>query len=90
MAIAAAGKTGKYKNEVLRPENVTVDADYYNMGQNSKVDQERYKAVLAKFTQNQDLKRVLMETKRAKLIHFIRRDDPNMDMILMKIRNEIA
>ena len=45
MAIAAAGKTGKYKNEVLRPENVTVDADYYNMGQNSKVDQERYKAV---------------------------------------------
>lgn len=90
MAIAAAGKTGKYKNEVLRPENVTVDADYYNMGQNSKVDEERYKAVFAKFTQNQDLKQVLMETKRAKLIHFIRRDDPKMDMILMKIRNEIA
>lgn len=90
MAIAAAGKTGKYKNEVLRPDNVTVDADYYNIGQNSKVDQERYKAVFAKFTQNQDLKQVLMETKRAKLIHFIRRDDPKMDMILMKIRNEIA
>ena len=48
MAIAAAGKTGKYKNEVLRPENVTVDADYYNMGQNSKVDQERYKAVFSR------------------------------------------
>lgn len=90
MAIAAAGKTGKYKNEVLRPENVTVDADYYNMGQNSKVEQERYKAVLAKFTQNQDLKQVLMETKRAKLMHFTRRDDPTTDMILMKIRNEIA
>lgn len=90
MAIAAASKTGKYKNEVLRQENVTVDADYYDMGQNSKVDGERYKAVLAKFTQNQDLKRVLMETKHAKLIHFIRRDDPFTDMALMKIRKEIA
>tara|TARA_B110000879_G_C11183015_1_gene519585 strand:+ start:2593 stop:4638 length:2046 start_codon:yes stop_codon:yes gene_type:complete len=90
MAIGAASKTGKYKNELLRPDNVTVDADYYDVGRKSKEDEERYKALLAKFTQNQDLKKVLMETNRAKLVHFIRRDDPITDMILMKIRKEIS
>ena len=90
LAKAATSKSGKLENKQIRPENVTVDADYYTIGVESRKDQERYTALEAKFTQNLDLQRVLMETKRAKLVRFIRRNDPEPDTQLMQLRQKIA
>ena len=90
LAKAATSKSGKLENKQVRPENVTVDADYYTIGVESRKDQERYTALEAKFTQNLDLQRVLMETKRAKLVKFIRRNDPEPDTQLMQLRKKIA
>lgn len=89
MAIAATSKSGKYNDLVLRPDNVTVDADYYTIGKESRVDPERYTALEAKFTQNLDLQKILADTKRAKLVKFIRRNDPETDILLMQLRKKI-
>ena len=86
MAIAATSKSGKLGDKQIRPENVTVDADYFTLSKDPRIDQERYTALEAKFTQNLDLNRILMETKRAKLVKFIRRKDPEPDVLLMKLR----
>ena len=90
LAKAATSKSGKLENKQIRPENVTVDADYFTIGTEPRKDQERYIALEAKFTQNLDLQRVLMETKRAKLVKFIRRTDPEPDTLLMQLRKKIS
>ena len=90
LAKAATSKSGKLENKQIRPENVTVDADFFTIGTEPRKDQERYIALEAKFTQNIDLQRVLMETKRAKLVKFIRRNDPEPDTQLMQLRKKIA
>jgi predicted NAD-dependent protein-ADP-ribosyltransferase YbiA (DUF1768 family) len=46
--------------------------------------------LVAKFTQNLDLKKVLMETRNAKLMQFKRGDTPKIDDLLMKVRLAIA
>ena len=89
MAIAATSKSGKFGDKQVRPENVTVDADYFTMGTDSRTEQERYTALESKFTQNLDLQRVLMETKRAKLVKFIRRQNVEPDTSLMQLRKKI-
>lgn len=90
MAVSASSKTGKHENVQLRPDNVTVDADYYSVGHNPRNVEARYNALKSKYTQNLDLKRILMSTKRAKLIKFVRRNDPEPDILLMKLRKELA
>ena len=90
MANAATSKSGKHGDIQLRPDNVTVDADYYSHGRPSKNEEARYNALLSKFNQNLDLKQILTDTKRAKLVKFIRRSDPEADLQLMKIRKELA
>jgi len=90
MANAALSKTGKYNDIQVRPDNITVDADFYNLNHNPRSEIELYKALEAKFTQNLDLKRILMDTKRAKLVKFVRRNDPEPDMLLMKLRKDLA
>ena len=90
LAKAATSKSGKLENKQVRPENVTVDADYFTIGTEPRKEQERYIALEAKFTQNLDLQRVLMETKRAKLVKFIRRNDPEPDTHLMQLRKKIS
>ena len=90
MATAATSKSGKLDGKIVRPENITVDADYYTLGKESRVDPERYNALEMKFTQNLDLKRVLMETKHAKLEKFIRRSEPETDLLLMQLRKKIG
>lgn len=86
MAIAASSKTGKYNGKLLRPANIKIDSDFYEIGKNNRSEIERYTALNAKFTQNQDMKQILMETLRAKLIHFVRGKSPEPDIILMKLR----
>jgi hypothetical protein len=89
LAKAAAGKTGKHKDRVLRDvKKIKPDADFYELGQNQRSVEERKRALDAKFTQNLDLRQVLGETKRAKLVHFIRGFPAETDELLMKLRRE--
>ena len=89
LARAAGGKTGKLKDKILRAKNIKIDADFYEIGVNNRSEEERKKALYAKFTQNLDLKKILLDTKKAKLIHFVRSSPPVTDILLMKLRKEL-
>lgn len=86
MARAAASKSGKLKETVLRPKNIKPDLDYEDKERNKM---ERKTALTAKFSQNQDLLKVLKETKNAKLVHFLRGQPSMTDELLMQVRSEI-
>ena len=85
MAKAAGGKTGKLKGELLRPIEVSQDSDF--SGKRSK--RELYAAQYAKFTQNEDLKTMLLATGDAKLTHFVKGTEPEVFDELMLIRDKI-
>jgi predicted NAD-dependent protein-ADP-ribosyltransferase YbiA (DUF1768 family) len=84
-AKAAGDKTGKLKGELLRPLEVTVDSDFFGKRQKK----EMYAAQYAKFTQNEDLKKLLLATGEAKLTHFIRGAEHIVFDELMIIRDKI-
>ena len=90
LARIAGGKTGKNKDNVLREKKIVVDPDFYEVGVNPRHREERFNALEAKFGQNLDLQQILKETKRAKLTHFIRGREPEVDILLMKIRRELS
>ena len=79
-AKAAGGKMGKYRKE-LGFEKVSLDPDFY--GGRDKV--ERGNALTAKF-ENPQLRKVLLGTKKAKLLHFVRGSEPEVDTLLMELR----
>jgi predicted NAD-dependent protein-ADP-ribosyltransferase YbiA (DUF1768 family) len=85
MAKAAGSKTGKLKGELLRPIEVTGDSDFFGKRQS----REMYNAQFAKFTQNEDLKKLLLATEDAKLTHFSRGSEPIVFDELMLIRDKI-
>jgi predicted NAD-dependent protein-ADP-ribosyltransferase YbiA (DUF1768 family) len=82
-AKAAGGKLGKYRKE-LGFEKVTLDPDFY--GGRDKV--ERANALTAKF-ENPQLRKILLGTKKAKLLHFVRGSEPEVDTLLMELRTKI-
>ena len=86
MAKGAGGKTGKYQGELIRPKEVEIDPDFFL----KRNRQEMSDAQQAKFTQNEDLKAMLVETKNAKLQHYRRGQEPELFDTLMIIRNKIA
>ena len=85
MAKAAGSKKGKLKGELLRPIEVTGDSDFFGKRQS----REMYNAQFAKFTQNEDLKKLLLATEDAKLTHFSRGSEPIVFDELMLIRDKI-
>jgi predicted NAD-dependent protein-ADP-ribosyltransferase YbiA (DUF1768 family) len=85
MAKGAGGKTGKYKGELFRPIEVVVDSDF--SGQRSR--KAIYDAQHAKFTQNEELKRLLLGTNDAKLVHFVKGAEPDVFDELMLVRDKI-
>ena len=85
MAKAAGGKSGKIKGELLRPVEVLIDSDFFGKRQS----REMYNAQFAKFTQNEDLKKLLLATEDAKLTHFSRGAEPEVFDELMLVRDKI-
>jgi predicted NAD-dependent protein-ADP-ribosyltransferase YbiA (DUF1768 family) len=85
MAKSAGGKSGKFKGERLRPIEVSVDSDFFGKREKKEI----YAAQYAKFTQNEDLKALLLATGDAKLTHFVRGSEPVVFDELMLIRDKI-
>jgi predicted NAD-dependent protein-ADP-ribosyltransferase YbiA (DUF1768 family) len=86
MAKAAASKNGKYKGELIRPKEVKIDAEFYG----KRKDVEKNNALEAKFTQNPDLTKLLLETKNAKLLQYKTGVEPILREDLMVIRDKVA
>jgi predicted NAD-dependent protein-ADP-ribosyltransferase YbiA (DUF1768 family) len=85
MAKAAGEKSGKLKGDLLRPFEVSIDSDFFGKRQKK----EMYAAQYAKFTQNEDLKTMLLATGDAKLTHFMKGKEPEIFDELMLIRDKI-
>jgi hypothetical protein len=90
LAKAAGSKSGKYKERVLRPKNVKFDVDFQEGIIPMRNVEERSAALEAKFAQNMDLRKILAETKKAKLVHFVRSLPPVIDDAIMKVRSNIS
>ena len=89
IARVAGGKSGKTKDRILRDKSIRIDSDFFEIGVNTRSEEERKSAINAKFTQNLDLKNMLLETKNAKLVHFVRGREPETDNLLMNLRKEL-
>ena len=81
----AAADLKKSKTKSLRPAGIKEDVDY-KLGRDIE---EREAALRAKFTQNDELKHVLYNTRDALLTQYLRRQPAKKDILLMKIRQEI-
>jgi predicted NAD-dependent protein-ADP-ribosyltransferase YbiA (DUF1768 family) len=85
VAKAAGSKTGKLKKDLLRPKNVVIDPDFYPV----RNKEERLLGLRSKFSQNEDLRQLLLATKDAKLLHYVVKQPPELDLELMLIRKEL-
>ena len=85
MAKAAASSSGKYKGDLLRPAEVSIDSTFYG----KRKEKELFDAICAKFTQIEELKHVLMETKNAKLMHYLKGKEPELAEQLVMVRDKI-
>ena len=85
MAKAAGGKTGRYGKTAIRPPSVKLDQDFF-AGRNQAAMED---AMRAKFTQNEELGKLLRATKSAKLQHFSRGAPPIVFNDLMRVRKEL-
>jgi hypothetical protein len=90
LAEIAASKSGKLKEQVLRKPNIKPDADFFEIKGEPRNVTERKTALFAKFSQNLDLKDMLLKTNPAKLLHFVRRKEPEPDILLMNLRKELS
>jgi len=67
-AKTAGGKTGKVSGKKFRPKTVVIDDDFFDSNNNEKIME---KGQTAKYQQDDLSKRVLLETKDAKLTHYV-------------------
>ena len=91
LAEAAASKNGKYKGDLLRPKDVIADKDFFEVRKDgmTRANLEMQAAMMAKFSQNDELKRLLKATKKAKLNHFSRGSPPELYTDLMIVRRQL-
>lgn len=84
MAEGAGSKNGKYQGNVIREKEINIDDDF-----TARDKKEMEDAMFAKFSQNEDLKKVLLSTKKAKLRHFVRGNPPVVFNELMRVRQRL-
>ena len=92
MAKAAGGKSGKFKGEQVRAKNIVIDPDFYKLNtelKKTRGEMELEEALRAKFTQNADLKLLLLATKKAKLEQIARGKPAMVFNALMQIRRDL-
>jgi len=92
LAKAAGGKSGKFKGELVRPKNVTIDPDFFLKPKGAKFSRgeiEMEEAIRAKFSQHPELKQLLVATKKAKLEHIRRGAPAEVVNDLMRVRREL-
>jgi len=89
LAKIAGSKDGQYKKgdsvTILRPIHIKIDPDFYG----PRKIEEREKAIYSKFSQNMDLKAILLATKNATLQKFIPKSKPETDYSLMNVRRQL-
>jgi predicted NAD-dependent protein-ADP-ribosyltransferase YbiA (DUF1768 family) len=85
MARGAGSASGKYNKVIKRPKNISIDPDFYGYRER----ETRKLAVMTKFSQNEELKRVLLNTKNAILKHYVKGAKPETDTILMEVRKAV-
>jgi len=78
-------KTGIIKGEVLKSKNIKIDSDFQ-----IRKNKEHYDSILAKITQNEDLKNILLKTKDAKLMYYIPKEEPIVADNLMLVREKLS
>ena len=84
IAKCAGGKSGKCRGKLVRSTTIQMDEGFIE----NRRDATMEKAMKCKFTQIPEFKKVLIETKNAKLVHSVR---GNIDIFndLMRVRKEI-
>jgi len=83
-AKAASSTKGKLKGELIRPSGVHKDPEYKKYKERTMNE-----ALYAKFSQNADLKALLRETKKAKLMHYKKGKEPELAEPLIIVREKI-
>ena len=78
-------KTGIIKGEVLKSKNIKIDSDFQ-----IRKNKEQYDSILAKFSQNEVLKNILLKTKDSKLMHYIPKEEPIVADNLMLVREKLS
>jgi len=92
LAKVAGSKKGSQMNkttkkiEILRDANIKIDPDFYG----TRHLEERQRALYAKFSQHAELKEVLLDTKKAKLMQYVPKNPAVVDTELMNVRNELV
>ena len=86
LAKSAGGKSGKFKGRYIFGRKIMIDEDFFR----GRSELEMKAAQKAKFTQHEDLKKLLLATKKAKLVHYSRGSPPITFNYLMEIRKELA
>jgi len=85
LAKSAGSKTGKIKGELLRPKEVKIDPEFYDKIYKNVL----FDAQISKFSQNDDLKELLLATHKAKLQQFVTGQEPEICDELMQVREKL-
>ena len=85
LAKAAGSKTGKHKGELLRSKDIKIDPLFFG----GKHEEALENALYAKFSQNEEMKSILLYTDKAKLLHFQGTAPPKESDMLMLVRSKL-
>lgn len=85
MAKAAGGKKGLFKGKIIRPSHISSNFTEFKKHK----DAIMYRAMYAKFEQNHEAQKVLLNTGTAELWHGTRGVPPERVNILEQVRNDL-